>query len=68
MKGLFRRSALASALTLACEFASTAQQTAKHPITFDDMIKMHRVAEPNVPSIYRLQRVTSPKFAVIRGA
>lgn len=48
MKGLFLRSALASALTLACGFASAAQETAKHPITFDDMIKMHRVAEPQI--------------------
>ncbi|HVH59927.1 MAG TPA: S9 family peptidase, partial [Candidatus Sulfotelmatobacter sp.] len=48
MKGLFLRSALASALTLACGFASAAQETAKHPITFDDMIRMHRVAEPQI--------------------
>lgn len=48
MKGLFLRSALASALTLACGFASAAQETAKHPITFDDMIKMHRVAEEQI--------------------
>lgn len=48
MKGLFLRSALTSALTLACGFASAAQEAAKHPITFDDMIKMHRVAEPQI--------------------
>src|SRR6516225_2789739 len=48
MKGLFLRSALASALTLACGFATAAQESAKHPITFDDMIKMHRVAEPQI--------------------
>ena len=48
MKGLFPHSALASALTLACGFASAAQEAAKHPMTFDDMIKMHRVAEPQI--------------------
>ncbi len=45
MKGVFLRSALAGALVLACGFEITAQEAAKHPITFDDMIKMHRVAE-----------------------
>jgi len=48
MKGLFPQSALASALTLACGFASAAQEAAKHRITFDDMIKMHRIAEPQI--------------------
>ena len=48
MKGLLLRSALAGALTLACGFASSAQEAAKHPITFDDMIKMHRVSAPQI--------------------
>ena len=48
MKGPFLPSALASALTLACGLAGMAQEAAKHPITFDDMIKMHRVAEPQI--------------------
>jgi dipeptidyl aminopeptidase/acylaminoacyl peptidase len=48
MKGPFLRSALASALVLACAFEITAQEAAKHPITFDDMIKMHRVAEAQI--------------------
>ena len=48
MKGLLLRSALAGALTLTCGFASSAQEAAKHPITFDDMIKMHRVSEPQI--------------------
>jgi len=48
MKGIFQRSGLVCALLLAfgCEIA--AQETAKHPITFDDMIKMHRIAEPQI--------------------
>lgn len=48
MKGLFLGSALAGASMLVCGFASTAQEAAKHPITFDDMIKMHRVSEPQI--------------------
>src|SRR6516162_8265676 len=48
MKGLFRQSALASALTLACGSVGTAQQATKQPITFDDMIKMHRLSEPQI--------------------
>ncbi|OLB31524.1 MAG: hypothetical protein AUH13_07935 [Acidobacteria bacterium 13_2_20CM_58_27] len=35
-------------MTLACGFASSAQEAAKHPITFDDMIKMHRVSAPQI--------------------
>lgn len=48
MKGIFLRSGLACALLLAfgCEIA--AREAAKHPITFDDMVKMHRVAEPQI--------------------
>jgi Tol biopolymer transport system component len=35
-------------LLLGCVFSAAAQETAKHAITFDDMIKLHRVAEPQV--------------------
>jgi dipeptidyl aminopeptidase/acylaminoacyl peptidase len=48
MKGLFLPSALAGAWTLACGFVSTAREAAKHPITFDDLIKMRRVSEPQI--------------------
>jgi dipeptidyl aminopeptidase/acylaminoacyl peptidase len=48
MKRIFLRSSLAGGLLLACGFAIAAQQAAKHPITFDDMIKMHRIAEPQI--------------------
>jgi dipeptidyl aminopeptidase/acylaminoacyl peptidase len=47
MKGIFLRSAAVTALILACGFKVAAQE-AKHPITFDDIIKMHRVAEPQI--------------------
>jgi len=46
MKGIVLRSALVGALILACGFEIAAQEATKHPITFDDMIKLHRVAEP----------------------
>jgi dipeptidyl aminopeptidase/acylaminoacyl peptidase len=48
MKSIFLRSSLAGALLLLCGSAIAAQEAAKHPITFDDMIKMHRVAEPQI--------------------
>ncbi|HEV2197686.1 MAG TPA: S9 family peptidase [Candidatus Acidoferrum sp.] len=48
MKGIFLRSGLVCALLLAFGFEIAAQDAAKHPITFDDMIRMHRVAEPQI--------------------
>jgi dipeptidyl aminopeptidase/acylaminoacyl peptidase len=48
MKGILLRSSLVGALVLTSGFKVTAQEAAKHPITFDDMIKMHRVAEPQI--------------------
>ena len=48
MKGIFLRSGLVCALVLAFGFEIAAQETAKHPIAFDDMIKMHRVAEQQI--------------------
>src|SRR5260370_25777269 len=37
-----------SALVLGSGLAISAQEAAKHPITFEDMIKLHRIAEPQV--------------------
>jgi dipeptidyl aminopeptidase/acylaminoacyl peptidase len=48
MKRIGLRSCLVSALLPACGITLAAQEAAKHPITFDDMIKMHRVAEPQI--------------------
>ena len=48
MKRIFLRSGLVCAFVLACGFEIAAQDAAKHPITFDDMIKTHRVAEPQI--------------------
>ena len=48
MKGIVVRSGVIGACLLACGFAIAAQEAAKHAIAFDDMIKMHRVAEPQI--------------------
>src|SRR5262249_9203588 len=48
MKTILLRSGLLCGLLLASGFGLAAQEAAKHPITFDDMIKMHRVAEPQI--------------------
>ena len=43
------RSGLVAATLLLCNAAgSPGQDAAKHPITFDDLIQMHRVADPHV--------------------
>src|SRR5216683_23988 len=47
MKVLFIRCGFAIAL-LRCTFPGFAQETAKHAITFDDMMKLHRIAEPQI--------------------
>ena len=48
MKGVSLRCSLLGALLLGFGFAIAAQESAKHPINFDDMIKLHRIAEPQV--------------------
>ena len=48
MKGIFLRSVVVGALILSGGLEIAAQEAAKHPIAFDDMIKMHRVAEPQI--------------------
>ncbi len=48
MKGVIRRSGFVGALLLCGWNGVQAQEAAKHPITFDDMIKLHRIAEPQV--------------------
>src|SRR5579864_5360536 len=42
------RNALVCVASLSCGVATMAQETAKHPITFQDMIRMHRVSEPQI--------------------
>jgi dipeptidyl aminopeptidase/acylaminoacyl peptidase len=48
MKRIGLRSGLAAVALMLCSRSAFAQQAAKHPITFDDMIRMHRVAEPQI--------------------
>jgi dipeptidyl aminopeptidase/acylaminoacyl peptidase len=49
MKRIGLRSGLAAVIFVLCASAATnAQETGKRPITFDDMIKLHRVAEPQI--------------------
>src|SRR5258707_4528712 len=48
MKSVIRRCGFSGALLLASGLAVAAQEMAKHPISFDDMIKLHRIAEPQV--------------------
>jgi dipeptidyl aminopeptidase/acylaminoacyl peptidase len=49
---LLRKTCCASVLTLSFAFASPtialAQDTGKHPITFDDMMRMHRLSEAQI--------------------
>jgi len=48
MKGAILRCELLGVLLLGAGLAVSAQEAAKHPITFDDMIKLHRITEPQV--------------------
>src|SRR5437773_6742787 len=48
MKAILLRSFVVGALVLSDGFAIAAQEAARHPITFDDMIAMHRVAEAEI--------------------
>src|SRR5207245_6985982 len=48
MKVFFNRCGFAIALLLGCASPGFSQETAKHAITFDDMMKLHRIAEPQV--------------------
>src|SRR4029077_20866629 len=44
------RSGLAAAAFFLCSTASVLAQEAKRPITFDDMIQLHRVGDPRISS------------------
>src|SRR5258708_28122878 len=48
MRSVTLRCVFVSALLLGSGLAISAQESAKHAITFDDMIKFHRIAEPQV--------------------
>src|SRR5712691_2851882 len=48
MNSVTLRCFFVSALLMGSTLAISAQEAAKHPINFDDMIKLHRIAEPQV--------------------
>jgi hypothetical protein len=48
MKRISLRGIVVSALVLCCCLGGRAQEGVKHPITFDDLIRMHRVSEAQV--------------------
>jgi dipeptidyl aminopeptidase/acylaminoacyl peptidase len=48
MNGINRRSGFLGALLLGGGLGISAQEAAKHPIAFDELIKLHRIAEPQV--------------------
>src|SRR6266478_1763109 len=60
----------AFALLVAAGISASAQDTSKHPITFTDMIGMHRVAEPQISSDGKwvAYTVTTPDMEANRGA
>ncbi len=70
MKSVILRCVFASALLLAFGLAISGQEMAKHAITFDDMIKLHRIAEPQIsPDGKRVAyTVSTPDMDANRGA
>jgi len=48
MKALSIRCGLTMSMLLGCALLLSAQESGKRPIAFDDMIKLHRIAEPQV--------------------
>ena len=64
------RSALLAAIVLCFATAALAQQTAKHSITFDDLIQMHRISDPQVSpdGKWVVYTVTTPDMDANRNA
>jgi dipeptidyl aminopeptidase/acylaminoacyl peptidase len=70
MKVFYVRCGLAMSLMLGCAVFVSAQEAAKHPITFDDLIKLHRIAEPQVSpdGKWVAYTVSTPDMEANRGA
>jgi dipeptidyl aminopeptidase/acylaminoacyl peptidase len=70
MKVFYLRCALMISLLLGCVFFVSAQESSKHAITFDDLIKLHRVAEPQVSpdGKWVAYTVSTPDMEANRGA
>jgi dipeptidyl aminopeptidase/acylaminoacyl peptidase len=70
MKRMILRCGLAGALLLGAGFILPAQEAARHSITFDDLIKMHRIGEPQVSpdGKWVAYTVSTPDMDANRGA
>jgi acylaminoacyl-peptidase len=70
MNRVILRCSFASASLVAAAISAFAQDSSKHPITFTDMIGMHRVAEPQISSDGKWvgYTVTTPDMDANRGA
>src|ERR1700716_3206823 len=70
MKGIILRCGLLGVLLPGYGLGTSAQEAAKHPITFDDMIKLHRIAEPQVSpdGKWVAYTVTTPDMEANRNA
>src|SRR5712691_2053611 len=69
MNSVTLRCFFVSALLMGSTLAISAQEAAKHPINFDDMIKLHRIAEPKVSpnGKWVAYTVTTPDMDANRG-
>jgi dipeptidyl aminopeptidase/acylaminoacyl peptidase len=70
MKRMILRCGFAGALLLGAGMILSAQEAAKHPITFDDLFKMHRIGEPQVSpdGKWVAYTVSTPDMDANRGA
>jgi len=70
MRGVLLRRGLVTALLLGGGATASAQGGGKHPITFTDMISMHRVSEPRISpdGKWVAYTVTTPDMEANRGA
>jgi dipeptidyl aminopeptidase/acylaminoacyl peptidase len=70
MKRVLLRCSFASALLMAAGVSAFAQESSKHPISFADMIGMHRVAEAEISrdGKWVAYTVTTPDMDANRGA
>src|SRR5437879_9331950 len=69
MRSVTLRCGFVSALLLGSGLTISPQEPAKHPITFDDLIKLHRIAEPQLSrdGKWVAYTVTTPDMDANRG-
>src|SRR6266481_6444480 len=69
MRSVTLRCVFVSALLLGSGLAIFAQESAKHSVTFDDMIRLHRIAEPQVSrdGKWAAYTVSTPDIDANRG-